>query len=121
MRYFELSEFDSPDAIGSGAYMNNGFLNMLDRARGIADIPFIVTSGYRTHSHNKSVGGSPTSSHMKGIAVDLAYSDVEDSIRMIRALGIVGFDRIGVGSGFIHVDSDNDKPEAYWTYQPTTL
>ena len=30
-----------------------------------------VTSGYRTPAHNKKVGGSPTSQHCKGEAVDI--------------------------------------------------
>ena len=48
---FELNEFDSPDDKGSGKYMDESFLSMLDDARGIAGIPFIINSGFRSKSH----------------------------------------------------------------------
>jgi hypothetical protein len=65
---FNLSEFDSPDLTGSGSKMNPDFLLKLDKARGIAGVPFKINSGYRTESHNKKVGGTPNSAHTKGFA-----------------------------------------------------
>ena len=62
MLHFELSEFDSPDEQGSGKYMDESFLSMLDDARGIAGIPFIINSGFRSKSHNAYVGGKKQSS-----------------------------------------------------------
>ena len=63
--YFELSEFDSPDEVGSGVNMDTQFLDMINDARQYANVPFVITSGYRTKDHNKKVGGSTTSSHLK--------------------------------------------------------
>ena len=60
MLHFELSEFDSPDEIGSGKYMDEKFLQMLDDARSIANISFTINSGFRTKSHNAYVGGKIT-------------------------------------------------------------
>ena len=34
-----------------------------------------VTSGYRTPKHNKKIGGSRTSEHMKGKAADVVLKD----------------------------------------------
>ena len=46
MKYFNHHEFDSPDAIGSGEHMmDDDFLQMLDRARHLAGVPFRVNSG----------------------------------------------------------------------------
>ena len=45
MKYFNYDEFDSPDAPGSGNLMEADFLEMLDRAREISGIPYIITSG----------------------------------------------------------------------------
>jgi len=45
MLHFEISEFDSPDEIGSGQYMQSSTLQMLDDARSIAGIPFKINSG----------------------------------------------------------------------------
>lgn len=61
MLHFELSEFDSPDEIGSGKYMDENFLSRLDDARGIAGIPFTINSGFRTKSRNAYVGGKNNS------------------------------------------------------------
>jgi len=33
LKYFKLSEFDSPDEVGSGAKMSRGFLLTLDKIR----------------------------------------------------------------------------------------
>ena len=117
MRYFSIDEFDSPDRPGSASYnMDLEFLEMLDEAREIAGVPFIVNSAYRTKEHNSNVGGSATSSHLLGHAADISTSSVSMTTRMIRALALAGFNRIGVSDTFIHVDNDPDKPEAYWSY-----
>ena len=50
--YFELSEFDSPDEVGSGMNMDTQFLDMINDARQYANVPFVITSGYRTKAHN---------------------------------------------------------------------
>ena len=51
LKYFKLSEFDSPDLKGSGSNMNYTFLEKLDQARGLAGIPFKITSGFRTEAY----------------------------------------------------------------------
>lgn len=117
MKHFTTKEFDSPDLPGSGSLMDPVFLQMLDSARDMAGVIFKITSGYRTVSHNKKVGGSTTSSHLKGIAADIAYNRESTAVRIIAALSRVGFLRIGKGEGFIHVDLDMEKPHpAYWDY-----
>ena len=52
MKYFTLKEFDSPDEPGSGKYMDKEFLEMLDLAREEAEVPFKITSGFRTKEYN---------------------------------------------------------------------
>jgi uncharacterized protein YcbK (DUF882 family) len=118
MIYFKFKEFDSPDLPGSGEKsMNRDFLQKLDKARGIADIPFQINSGYRTRAHNKYVGGKPTSSHMKGRAADIHCPDNSARFKIISALLEVGFNRIGIGNTFIHVDDDPAKTgNLTWVY-----
>lgn len=118
LTYFKPHEFDSPDELYSGLKMSLSFLLKLDEARGIAGVPFKINSGYRTVNHNKSIGGSPTSSHLKGIAVDIACNSDIDAIKIVAALTEAGIKRIGVGPGFIHCDYDLDKPNpSYWIYK----
>ena len=89
----------------------------LDFARGVAGIPFTITSGYRCVDHNIQVGGSATSSHLNGTAVDIACNDSSSRYKIITALLDAGFHRIGVADTFIHADMDRDKPErVMWTY-----
>lgn len=122
MLHFELSEFDSPDEIGSGKLMDAAFLQMLDDARGIAGIPFRITSGFRTPSHNAYVGGvqpslkSKGSSHLFGYAADIACNNSADREVILNSLIRAGFRRIGIANSFIHVDNDRDKNAAVWLY-----
>ena len=112
MRWFNYSEFDSPDDPGSGNYMDEEFLDMLDEARSVAGIPFVITSGLRTEAWNHRVGGAPNSSHMKGCAADIACTTSRDRFLIVTALLEVGFDRIGIYDTYIHVDSDWEKNSA---------
>ena len=106
MRYFNYHEFDSPDAIGSGEHMmDEDFLEMLDRARHLAGVPFKINSGYRTKEHNKKVGGKTNSAHTMGCAADIHCVDSRSRCYILGALLEVGFNRIGIAKTFIHVET----------------
>lgn len=115
MRYFTHKEFACKCC---GAYdMKQLVILRLDAARQIAGIPFVVTSGYRCPAHNKDAGGSNTSSHLRGWAVDLHVTNSIDRWKIITALMTVGFTRFGIGKDFIHVDVDPGKPaRMIWLY-----
>lgn len=114
LKYFKLSEFD--DAPGTGKNMKKEFLTKLDKARAIADVPFKITSGYRSKETNKRVGGVSTSSHLKGLAADISCKDSSTRQKIVNALIQVGFTRIGIADTFIHCDTDKDKQDAIWLY-----
>lgn len=117
LKHFKLSEFDSPDAPGSGSNMKPEFLQRLDNARAFAGVPFKVNSGYRTAAHNAKVGGVEDSSHCQGWAADLAASSGTLKFTIVNALLKAGFTRIGIASSFVHVDCDPTKPaQVIWTY-----
>jgi len=117
MRNFKTSEFDSPDEIGSGNLMDKKFLEMLDNARNTAGVSFRITSGYRSESHNKKVGGVPQSSHRIGKACDIACTSSRHRFKIVNALIEAGFNRIGIAKNFIHVDNDENKScDVIWTY-----
>ena len=93
-------------------------LEMLDEARAKFDKPITITSGYRTKSHNSKVGGKSNSAHLRGYAVDISCRTSRDRYHLINCLLDVGFNRIGIGSTFIHIDADPDKDkDVMWTYQ----
>ena len=117
LTYFKLTEFDSPDEVGSGYRMDKDFLYKLDTARGIAGIPFKINSGYRTEAHNTLVGGRVGSSHKKGLAVDIAYYGSRERYLILNALMHVGITRFGIAKTFIHCDVDKSKdPDVIWLY-----
>jgi len=116
-KYFTYDEFDSPDLEGSGKKVSDELISMLDIARKKYGKSVVINSGYRTPEHNKSVGGTPESSHIKGLAADIACNNSTDSFKLEGVLREVGFKRIGMGSTFIHVDIDKDKSQnVLWTY-----
>ena len=53
---------------------------------GDKDKPIIITSGYRSPEVNKAVGGSPTSNHLTGCAVDIRCIGIEQAIRYANIL-----------------------------------
>lgn len=121
LNYFTLSEFDCPSLPNSGKNMDSNFLTKLESAREIAGIPFKITSGYRTKEHNQSLRdkgykASPNSSHLIGVAADIAVSGGNDRYIILSALIKAGFRRIGVAKTFIHCDTDESKPNSVWTY-----
>jgi zinc D-Ala-D-Ala carboxypeptidase len=117
LKHFKLSEFDSPDAPGSGSNMKPEFLQRLDNARGLAGIPFKINSGFRTKARNAIVKGVKDSSHCYGYAADIHCIDLRNRLLMVKALLAAGFTRIGIADGFIHVDCDPQKSkEAIWLY-----
>lgn len=66
-------------------HMKELCINLLQPIRDAWGKPIKVTSGYRCYKLNKAVGGSPTSVHMRGWAVDIkpasgSYKDFEDFV-----------------------------------------
>ena len=117
MKYFNYEEFDSPDIQGSGQLMDEKILSMLDEVREMYGKPISINSGYRTVRHNANVGGKANSSHLKGLAVDIACSTSRDRYSLLEALKSVGFNRIGIANSFIHVDIDSNKSgKVVWVY-----
>tara|TARA_R100001443_G_scaffold23563_2_gene35731 strand:+ start:24181 stop:24648 length:468 start_codon:yes stop_codon:yes gene_type:complete len=119
IKYFDLSEFDSPDDSNSGENMDLDFVRLIDEAREIAGVPFKITSGYRTPKHNTAVGGSITSSHMNipCNACDIAIPNSITRYKVIDSLLKVGINRIGIGKNFIHCDTDKNKSQdLIWHY-----
>jgi len=117
-KYFSAKEFDSPDAPGSGDLMHEDFISRLIIARTLAGMPFVINSGYRTKERNTRVGGVANSSHLIGRAADIATKSSADRFKILTALIDAGFDRIGIGQTFLHVDDDPTKSlNKIWTYK----
>tara|TARA_R110001592_G_scaffold270403_1_gene536860 strand:- start:386 stop:745 length:360 start_codon:yes stop_codon:yes gene_type:complete len=116
-KYFNYEEFNSPDLDDSGKKVSDELISMLDVARKKYGKSISINSGYRTPDHNAKVGGTPNSSHLKGLAADIKCVNSTDRFRLEGILREVGFKRIGIGETFIHIDIDKDKSQnVLWTY-----
>jgi zinc D-Ala-D-Ala carboxypeptidase len=115
MKHFTIDEFKCPCC--GEVHMQEVFLKTLDYARDLAEIPFVITSGYRCPKHNAKIGGQPNSAHTKGFAADIKCTNSKDRFTIVEAARQAGIKRIGIGENFIHLDIDPDKPQrVMWTY-----
>lgn len=113
---FDDKEFACPCC--NKVYVSKQLVDMLQLARDMANIPFIITSGYRCVDYNKEVGGVPNSSHLSGKAVDIKVTSDEMRFKLVSSILSAGFKRIGIGKDFIHCDVDAGKPnKVMWVYK----
>lgn len=116
--YFKPTEFACKCGCGSTT-IDPRLLEMLNKARDYAGIPFVITSGVRCKAHNKSIGGVTNSPHIGGYAADISAVDSRSKYLIVKAALHVGFNRVGVGKNFVHVDVDDraNKPQdVLWVY-----
>ena len=120
--YFKDSEFDSPDAPGSGKHIDPVLRLVCNRVREEYGRPVFINSGVRTEEHNKKVGGKKASAHLiKGVygkAVDIRCNNSVLRWIILKVCVMYGIKRIGIAKNFIHIDSDKGLPkEVVWTYR----
>lgn len=72
MNYFQAGEFNNYEKLDTQLLLS------LDAIRGKYGKPFIIKSDYRTLEANKAAGGSETSLHLYGRAIDFVVSTVDD-------------------------------------------
>ena len=98
--------------------INENLVFQLQKIRGIVKKPIIITSGYRCPAHNKKIGGSPKSQHLKGNAADIVIKgySVKQMYETALTLYKKGIGGIGIypEQGFIHLDV-REQP-AFWVY-----
>lgn len=117
MKYFTEKEFKRCTPPCSMSDMDADFLNLLDELREMADIPLIITCAYRSKDYDLAKGRSGNSAHTKGKAVDIKYGSSAEAFKIIQSAISLGINRIGIGSNFIHIDSDDSLPQGViWTY-----
>lgn len=94
--------------------MDEAFKELIDEARSMAKVPFVVNSGFRCDAHNQAVKSTSTN-HTTGRAADIACRAGFTRLYMIRGLLNAGFQRLGIGQTYIHADTNN-LPPAIWVY-----
>jgi len=118
--HFTLDEktgHKSKNKMGTVADLKVKLVDMLDKARDVSDIPYVLTSGKRTRAYNKQVGGVENSAHLTGEGADIAYATSSECYKIVNGLLEAGFTRIGIGEDFVHADIAKDKPQGVvWLY-----
>ena len=101
--------------------LDTQFVAKLDDARGIAGVPFRITSGRRSEAENRRVGGTDNSAHLSGRAVDLRSRGSSSHFKILKGAYLSGIKRIGVyfdeegEPSHIHLDDASDLPqEVLW-------
>lgn len=115
--YFKPVEFTRCSPPCKITDMNRDFLVTLDSLRHRCGFPLVLTSAFRSVEHEHKVGRLGTSSHTKGIAVDIKCTDSLKRMTIIRNALFLGIPRIGVHPRFIHLDIDKFKPSCIWLYE----
>ena len=86
--------------------LNDSFLDKVEAARVIADIPFVFSSFERCPTYNKKVGGADNSPHPLGLGCDVKTGGNRSRARkIVNAAVIVGFEAIEIATRHIHLDN----------------
>lgn len=111
---------------GCGANNINPLLvQRLESMRRLFGRGITITSGCRCKQWNTKVGGEAHSSHLveidgqarTGLAADIACFTSTTRMKLLMAALTVGFERVGIGENFIHVDTDRSLPQdVCWVY-----
>jgi len=80
---------------------------------GDGEEPIIITSGYRLPEVNKLAGGSPSSNHLTGCAVDIRCIGVEQALRYANIL--LDF-ADGTKRDFDELFIERNKQGRYWIH-----
>lgn len=103
--HFKVKEFACKDG-SDEIYIDSDLVSKLELLRAYVDCPITITSGYRTETYNKKVGGADNSYHVKGKAADITckkYNPVEIGLcaAALKFNGVI----IYKTKGFTHVDT----------------
>ena len=87
-RYNENYVLDqtTPNPSYSGGEASGRILPLSRGSQRGSEEPIVINSGYRSPQLNRKVGGSPTSNHLTGCAVDIRCYGPEQMIRMASIL-----------------------------------
>ena len=116
---FTVAEFACKDG-SDPVFVDSSLAALLQKIRDHFGRPVVITSGYRTATHNTAVGGAKSSQHLLGRAADIQVQgvSVEDvaayAESLMPAWGGVGRYPVKAGraKGWVHVDVR--KAKARW-------
>jgi uncharacterized protein YcbK (DUF882 family) len=102
-KHFNRSEFACKCGCGFDT-VDYGLLDTLEYIREWFAEPVTINSACRCIAHNKAVGGSDNSQHLKGKAADIVVRD-NSPTRVLHACNMRSGLGVGVYDTFTHIDS----------------
>ena len=112
--HFDSDEFNCSCECGFG-FIKPDLVYLLEMVRKEIKKPMKINSGIRCLEHNRSIGSSDTSSHIKCLAADIGCTRMSDRHLLMKYLP-EHFDRIGIHKEFIHDDIDTEKRKGIFVY-----
>ena len=114
--HFSEQEFTCKCGCGF-ARVSSKLIESLEELRLLVRQPILINSACRCADHNKRVGGSPNSQHIRGTAADIRVTGMSAESLARAAEQVRGFRVGGIGiytrQGFVHVDVRGFKSR--WT------
>lgn len=109
---FELKEFHCKDGTPVPVELHSYVVRLATNLQVLRDelkVPIVITSAYRTRSHNKNVNGALNSHHLMANAVDfraigLPVQYVAFIIHKLMLEERMAVGGLGIYKGFIHYD-----------------
>lgn len=106
---FRVREFRSRDG-ADVICVDPELVTVLQLIRNHFGRPVTINSGYRTHAHNKAVGGAAQSRHLYGMAADIVVSGTKPGEVAAYADKLMpNSGGIGIYSWGVHVDTRAEK------------
>ena len=107
------------DCCNGGNKCVDELVEKLQQLRDEVGFPIQISSGYRCETHNRVIGGHPTSSHCDGLAIDALCSGQRALDLVAAAIPI--FEGVGISQKrkshnkrFVHLDIKPGK--RMWSY-----
>lgn len=114
---FDTHEFESKDGLSTPKNLMPNIQELADNLQVLRDylgLPININSGYRSPSHNRSIGGVKNSQHVQGKASDITVpgkspKEVHQAIKNLIAEGKMKQGGLGLYSTFVHYDIRGTK------------
>ena len=118
--HFKLSEVACHDGTPyPEEWIASRLIRLLHAAEWIRErcgFPLVISSGYRTPSYNRKIGGARFSQHVQGLALDLhpkgSLKTLQEAVKDCQRIeGLIS--GIGFYADFVHIDRRPGRP-ATW-------